>query len=154
MNAGFNRWHLANAYGAFGSITRRRYEVVLEGTRDEVPAPDTQWLEYEFKGKPGDPRRMPRQFAPWHLRLDWMMWFLAFGSPRERWFQSLVIHLLQADPAVLRLLRRDPFDGERPRWVRARYYDYRFSSRNERRDSGRWWTREPVTDFLRPVSLR
>jgi hypothetical protein len=154
MNAGFNRWHLANAYGAFGSITRRRYEVVLEGTRDEVPAPDTQWLEYEFKGKPGDPRRMPRQFAPWHLRLDWMMWFLAFGSPRERWFQSLVIHLLQADPAVLRLLRHDPFDGERPRWVRARYYDYRFSSRNERRDSGRWWTREPVADFLRPVSLR
>jgi hypothetical protein len=154
MNAGFNRWHLANAYGAFGSITRRRYEVVLEGTREEVPAPDTQWLEYEFKGKPGDPRRMPRQFAPWHLRLDWMMWFLAFGSPRERWFQSLVIHLLQADPAVLRLLRRDPFDGDRPRWVRARYYDYRFSSRSERRDSGQWWTREPVTDFLRPVSLR
>src|SRR6185312_2725855 len=34
MNASFNNWHLANAYGAFGSITRQRYEVVVEGSAD------------------------------------------------------------------------------------------------------------------------
>ena len=32
MNASFNRWHLVNAYGAFGSVTKERYEVVVEGT--------------------------------------------------------------------------------------------------------------------------
>lgn len=31
MNASFNRWRLANAYGAFGSITRDRLEVTVEG---------------------------------------------------------------------------------------------------------------------------
>jgi len=54
MNASFNRWHLANAYGAFGSITRERYEIIIEGSLD-----GEEWREYEFKGKPGDPSRMP-----------------------------------------------------------------------------------------------
>jgi len=74
MNASFNVWHLLNAYGAFGSITRRRTEVVVEGTLDPDPGPGATWLEYEFRGKPGDVRRLPRQYAPYHLRLDWMMW--------------------------------------------------------------------------------
>src|SRR4029077_4877963 len=69
MNASFNRWHLVNAYGAFGSVTRERREVIVEGTLDAVVGPDTTWLAYEFKGKPGDTRRRPRQYAPYHLRL-------------------------------------------------------------------------------------
>ena len=34
MNASFDPLHLVNTYGAFGSITRVRYEVVVEGTDD------------------------------------------------------------------------------------------------------------------------
>src|SRR4051812_12716919 len=59
MNASFNRWHLVNAYGAFGSVTRRRYEIAVEGTLDPAPTPNTDWLEYRFKGKPTEPGRMP-----------------------------------------------------------------------------------------------
>jgi hypothetical protein len=44
MNAGFNRYHLVNAYGAFGSITRHRDEIVIEGTSDRVPTPATLWF--------------------------------------------------------------------------------------------------------------
>src|SRR4029079_11317920 len=70
MNASFDPFHLVNTYGAFGSVTRARYEVVVEGTLSERPtAPDADWLEYEFKGKPTDVRRLPRQVAPYHLRL-------------------------------------------------------------------------------------
>ncbi len=36
MNFSFNPLHLVNTYGAFGSITRTRYEIVLEGTDDRV----------------------------------------------------------------------------------------------------------------------
>ena len=32
MNRTFNPLHLVGTYGAFGGITRRRYEVVVEGT--------------------------------------------------------------------------------------------------------------------------
>ncbi|MCQ1956431.1 lipase maturation factor family protein [Arthrobacter sp. zg-Y826] len=149
MNASFNRWHLSNAYGAFGSITRRRDEVVIEGTNDP-PGPDARWLEYEFKGKPGDPRRMPRQFAPYHLRLDWLMWFLGLGAAGA-WFPVLLRKLLAADRRTLRLLRRDPFDGEPPRWIRARVYRYRYSTPAELRRERVWWVREPRGFLVDPV---
>ncbi|QCB95474.1 lipase maturation factor family protein [Cellulomonas shaoxiangyii] len=142
MNAAFNVWHLVNAYGAFGSITRRRTEVVVEGTRDAEPTTAT-WHEYEFRGKPGDVRRLPRQYAPYHLRLDWGMWFLAIGSSAQlRWFVPFLGRLLEADRATLRLLAHDPFGGEPPRWVRAHLYRYRFATPAEHREIGQRWVRE------------
>ncbi|MCK0113944.1 lipase maturation factor family protein [Ornithinimicrobium sp. F0845] len=143
MNASFNRWHLVGAYGAFGSITRRRDEVVVEGTLADDPADEDAWREYEFKGKPGPVHQRPRQWAPYHLRLDWGMWFLALGSPAQHvWFERFLRRLLEADPATLRLLHRDPFDGQRPRWVRARVFRYRYATRAERRRDRVWWVRD------------
>ena len=37
MNASFDRLHLVNTYGAFGSVTKVRREVIIEGTLDERP---------------------------------------------------------------------------------------------------------------------
>lgn len=143
MNASFNQWHLVGAYGAFGSITRRRDEVVVEGSPAADPDDEGAWREYEFKGKPGPVDQRPRQWAPYHLRLDWGMWFLALGSPSQHvWFERFLLRLLDADPAMLRLLHRDPFDGERPRWVRARVFRYRYATRDERRRDGAWWVRD------------
>ncbi|MCS5735238.1 lipase maturation factor family protein [Herbiconiux daphne] len=153
MNASFNRWHLVNAYGAFGSVTTRRREIEIEGTLAEVPSDAASWLAYGFHGKPGDPARIPRQFAPYHLRLDWLMWFLALGMRDSGWFRMLLQRLLEADRATLRLLRVDPFDGERPRWVRARVFHYRFATRAERRRTGLWWMREEEGLLVAPLGL-
>src|SRR5579864_5992010 len=68
MNTVYNRFHLVGTYGAFGSITRPRYEVIVQGTPDPVITSATRWSDYEFKGKPGDPGRIPPQVAPYHLR--------------------------------------------------------------------------------------
>ena len=153
MNASFNRWQLANAYGAFGTVTKQRIEIVVEGTVDEDPDAAT-WREYEFKGKPGDVRRIPRQFAPYHLRLDWLMWFLPLGRSLEDWFTVFLVRLLQADAPTLGLLARDPFAGERPRWVRAVAYRYRFTTRDEFRDSRARWVRDRRRVVFDPISLR
>ncbi|KQV06993.1 lipase maturation factor family protein [Leifsonia sp. Root112D2] len=152
MNASFNRWHLVNAYGAFGSVTTVRYEIVIEGTDAAQPDDDAVWREYEFRGKPGDPRRMPRQFAPYHLRLDWQMWFLALGSSDTRWFIVLLARLLEADASTLRLLRVDPFDGVAPRWIRARRYRYRFATREQRKGERVVWVREEAGMLVPPIS--
>ena len=153
MNASFNRWQLANAYGAFGTVTKERVEIVVEGTdREEPDAAD--WREYEFKGKPGDVRRIPRQFAPYHLRLDWLMWFLPLGHSLDDWFTVFLIRLLEADAPTLALLRIDPFGGERPRWVRAVSYRYRFATRAERRDHGVRWVRTRRRVVMGPVGLK
>ncbi len=144
-----------NTYGAFGSVTRERYEVVLEGTEARELSDAAVWREYEFRGKPGDPRRRPRQFAPYHLRLDWLMWFAALSPGyAEGWLESLVAKLLRGDRSVLRLLRHNPFRDAPPVWVRGRFYRYRFTSGEERRDTGAWWVRELVSDYLPPVGLR
>jgi hypothetical protein len=155
MNYSFNPLHLVNTYGAFGSITRTRNEIVIEGADDAVLTAATTWREYEFKGKPGDPSRIPPQIAPYHLRLDWLMWFAAMSSPSEHpWFTALIIKLLEGDRATLGLLRTNPFPDHAPRYVRALYYEYRFTTRDERRRTGRWWNRQLVGVYFGPASLR
>ncbi|WP_329310386.1 lipase maturation factor family protein [Streptomyces sp. NBC_01262] len=154
MNVSFNRLHLVNAYGAFGSINRIRLEVAVEGTDEPVITPHTVWREYGFKGKPGDPRRLPRQFAPYHLRLDWLMWFAAISSSYAwPWFVPFLGKLLQGDPVTLRLLRTNPFPDAPPTHVRARLYHYRFTDRATLRATGAWWRRTLVREYLPPVSL-
>jgi hypothetical protein len=153
MNASFNRWQLANAYGAFGTVTKQRIEIIVEGTTDDDPDAAT-WREYAFKGKPGDLRRIPRQFAPYHLRLDWLMWFLPLGHPLDDWFTAFLVRLLEADRPTLRLLAADPFDGAAPRWVRAVSYRYRFTTRAEFRESRTRWSRDRRREVLGPVALR
>jgi Lipase maturation factor len=155
MNRSFNPLHVVNTYGLFGSITRPRYEVVIEGTSDAVVTDKTAWRAYEFKAKPGDPSRLPPQIAPYHLRLDWMMWFAALGTPTQHpWFTSLLVKLLQGDRAVLGLMGANPFPDAPPRWVRARFYEYRFTTPEERRMTGRWWNRQLVGDYMPPVGLQ
>jgi hypothetical protein len=155
MNFSYNPLHLVGSYGAFGSITRRRYEIVLEGTSDAVLTPSTRWREYEFKGKPGDPARRPPQIAPYHLRLDWLMWFAAMGSAYEHpWLVRFAGKLLRNDPSQLALLRGNPFPDAPPRFVRARLYLYAFASPEERRKTGAWWDRELAGEYLPPLSLK
>ena len=152
MNASFDALHLVNTYGAFGSVTRTRYEVVIEATLDETVGPRTSWREYEFKGKPGDLRRRPPQVAPYHLRLDWLMWFVGISpSYGGIWFSRFLRKLLEADAATLKLLRAAPFD-EPPTYVRALYYEYRFTTWAERRKGEGWWKRALVDQLVPPMS--
>ena len=62
--------------------------------------------------------------------------------------------LREAAPRVLGLLRGDPFGGRPPRFVRARLFLYRFTTPRERRETGAWWHRTFVGEYVRPVSLR
>jgi hypothetical protein len=155
MNTSFNPLQIVNTYGAFGSVTRERYEIVIEGTDADTVTPETTWREYEFKGKPGDVMYRPRQFAPYHLRLDWLMWFAAMSSSADYpWFSTLMLKILQGDAAVLGLLRTNPFPNTPPRWLRARLYLYRFTTPDEHRRTGAWWTRRFVGPYFPEVSLR
>jgi hypothetical protein len=154
MNTSFNSLHLVGTYGAFGSITRPRYEVIIEGTDDNVVTSSSRWREYEFKGKPGDVMYWPRQIAPYHLRLDWLMWFAAMSSYQEYpWFVNLVAKLLQGDAAVLSLIRKNPFSDQPPRNIRALLYEYHFTTPQERKQTGACWKRTLTNNYFPPVSM-
>jgi Lipase maturation factor len=154
MNMSFNPFHLINTYGAFGSIGRTRREVVIEGTDEPTITEQTVWKEYEFKGKPGSVRRLPRQWAPYHLRLDWLMWFAAI-SPQyaHSWMQPFMLRLLRNDAATLPLLRDNPFPDAPPRYVRAQLYRYRFTTAAELRRDHAWWHRTLEGEYAAPMSL-
>ena len=155
MNTSFNPLQIVNTYGAFGSITRERYEIVIEGTAEETISATTAWREYEFRGKPGDPTRRPPQVAPYHLRLDWLMWFAAMSSASDYpWFPELLLKLLQGDRGASSLLRSNPFADRPPRWIRAQLYLYRFTSPDERRQTGMWWNRRLVAPYFPAVRLK
>jgi hypothetical protein len=155
MNMSFNPFHLVNTYGAFGAIGRVRREVVIEGTDELRLTPQTVWKEYGFKGKPGAPRRLPRQWAPYHLRLDWLMWFAAISPGyAQQWLMPLLERLLRNDRPTLRLLRHNPFPDAPPRYVRAQLYQYRFTTPAELRRDRAWWHRTPIGPYVRPMMLQ
>jgi hypothetical protein len=154
MNASFEPLHLVNTYGAFGSITRERYEIVIEGTNDPAPAGAATWREYDVRGKPGDPAARPPVVAPYHLRLGWLMWFEGMSpQPSSRWFLNLMVAVLHGDPETLGLFSRNPFPDHPPRYLRAEYFLYHFTTPDERRRTGAWWNRRLVDTFWGPLSL-
>jgi hypothetical protein len=149
MNASFAPLHLVNTYGAFGSISRVRNEVVLQGTSDEEVTDTTRWEDYELPCKPGDVMRRPCNVSPYHYRLDWQMWFAAMSTyDEEPWMGALVDKLLRGDRSVAPLFARDPFPGAPPRFVRAELYRYELTPRG----AAAWWKRTRVGEYMRPMA--
>ena len=142
-------FRIVNGYGLFRVMTKDRREIIIEGSADGL-----DWKPYEFKWKPGDVMRAPGWCAPHQPRLDWQMWFAALGSYRQNpWFVQLVISLLHGKPQVAALFERNPFPQNPPRYVRAALYRYRFTTAEEHRETGAWWKRQELGEYLPSVSL-
>lgn len=140
-----------NGYGLFRVMTTSRPEIIIEGTND-----GRTWKAYSLKYKPGDLHRAPPLVAPHMPRLDWQMWFAALRPPGRPpgWFTHFMGRLLQGSPEVLALMEHNPFPDQPPRAVRATVYDYRFTDRAQRNQTGAWWRREPIGLYCQPLSLR
>jgi len=152
MNTSFDQFQLLNTYGAFGSIGKRRHEVILQGTTDTSITPSTRWLEYEFHAKPGDVTRRPALIAPYHYRLDWQIWFAAMSTYQQNpWLVHFVYKLLQGDEGALSLLAGNPFPDAPPQFIRAELFAYRFTTFAERQEG--WWRRTRIGPYFPPVSL-
>jgi hypothetical protein len=153
MNASFDPFRLVNTYGAFGTVGRTRDEVVVEGTTAD-PEDEDGWREYAFRAKPGRVGRLPPQVAPYHVRLDWLMWFIPLSPAYAAgWFEAFLVRLLEGDRATLRLMGPNPFPDGPPTYVRARLFSYRYSTWREWRETGAWWVRQPVGVFVPAVRL-
>jgi len=142
-------FRIVNGYGLFRVMTKDRKEIIIEGSADGI-----DWQSYEFKWKPGGVKRAPGWCAPHQPRLDWQMWFAALGSYRQNpWFVQTVIALLHGKPRVAALFEENPFPESPPRYIRATLYRYRFTSAEEHRQTGAWWKRQALGEYLPSVSL-
>ena len=151
MNTSFTSIPIVNTYGAFGSIGKERYELILEGTTDEVITSKTLWKEYEFKAKPGNIYRHLPIIAPYQPRIDWQIWFAAMESPQQNpWLIHLIWKLLDNDKDALGLLANNPYSNNPPKYIRVQFYKYQFNKPGEK--SGAVWSRTYIGEWLPPLS--
>lgn len=140
---------MVSSYGLFAVMTTERNEIIIEGSDDGV-----EWREYGFPYKPGDVARRPPWNIPHQPRLDWQMWFAALDDPRRvDWFPHFLERLLQNEPTVTALLAGNPFAEKAPRYIRAQFYSYTFSSAEEMR-KGFWWQRRSMGLYFPVVQLK
>jgi len=59
-----------------------------------------------------------------------------------------VVRLLENEPAVTRLLARNPFPDKPPRYVRAILFKYQFTTSEERELPVAWWKRREIGEFF------
>ena len=134
---------VANTYGLFATMTPAELEIEFQGTRD-----GRTWTAYPFRYKPQDPREAPGIFAPYQPRFEWNLWFASLGPwQQSEWVVRAQARLLEGSPDVLALFRADPFAGRPPTAVRTVLWRYRFTTRAERRATGRWWDRTLLGPF-------
>ncbi len=131
-------FRIANQYGLFAVMTPHRYEIEFQGSND-----GETWVPYPFRYKPQDVHARPRIYAPYQPRFDWNLWFASLGS----WVQYPMVPrteelLLDNDRDLLALFAGNPFPGSPPKYVRAVLWQYWFSTREEKRQQGIWWTRQ------------
>jgi len=141
-------FRIVNGYGLFRVMTKDRCEIVIEGSTDGI-----NWAPYEFKWKPGDVKRAPGWCAPHQPRLDWQMWFAALETPEQNpWLIGLIVRLLEGSRDVTGLLAHNPFPDEPPNYIRAMFYRYRFTNSEEHPQTGAWWKRQELREYLPTIS--
>jgi len=156
-------WHPVGRYGLFATMTTTRPEIRIDWQDDALA-----WHPLIFSWKPGPTDRCGRLSQPGMPRLDWQLWFdalsyeraLAAGtlthqSPLPRVsgrevLPSLLQRLLEHDESVLALLETSP--SSPPRAVRWHLDAYRFTTAEERSESGQWWRSTPAFSSP-PLSL-
>ncbi|HXH50738.1 MAG TPA: lipase maturation factor family protein [Terriglobia bacterium] len=130
-------FRIANQYGLFAVMTRARYEIEFQGSRD-----GKEWIAYPFRYKPQDLKEPPGIYAPYQPRFDWNLWFASLGDfEHNPWVMQTEELLLKNDPSVLSLFRSNPFPGQPPLEVRAVAWQYWFTDFTTKRETGRWWHR-------------
>jgi len=148
--SGIRQFNLVNSYGLFAVMTKKRNEIILEGSNE-----GKDWKAYEFPFKPGGLRRIPPIVAPLQPRLDWQMWFAALGTPESNpWFVTLARKILAGDKAVTALLAENPFPDKPPKYLRAMTYEYHFTDAKELISTGNWWKRTCEGEYMPVAALR
>jgi len=151
MNTSFNQFYLVNTYGAFGSVGRKRYELIVEGTDEGTITHNTIWKEYEFIAKPGNIHRKLPIIAPYQPRIDWQIWFAAMQTPGQNpWMFKFIWKLLHNDKNTLSLIKENPFSDRPPKYIRVEHYLYNFAPLRV----NAVWERERIGTWLPPLSIK
>jgi predicted DCC family thiol-disulfide oxidoreductase YuxK len=145
----FSPLRMVNLYGPFAVMTTKRMEIIFEGSNDGI-----NWQAYPFKYKPDDIYRRPPWNIPHQPRLDWQLWFAALGTVYDNpWVVNVMERILEGSKPVLELFASNPFPDKPPKYVRALFYQYKFSTPEEKKTTGAWWSRTLIGSYVQEIHL-
>jgi lipase maturation factor 1 len=146
----FEPSRIANRYGLFAVMTHERYEIEFQGSSDGGKT----WTPYPFRFKPQALDKAPGIYAPYQPRFEWCLWFASLDNWRDnRWVVWTEERLLKNDPSVLQLFASNPFAAGAPTEVRSVIYQYWFTDRKTKQETGAWWRREVLGDYAPTLEL-
>lgn len=145
----FAYFHSANAYALFGNLPLVRYEVEFQGSNDGGET----WRTFEYRYKIQRTDRIAPFIAPWYPRFDAILQNVLVAKTTPELYASTAAHLIRRDPAVVKLFRSDPFPERAPTMVRMARYRYYFNDLATWRETGNYWRKEYVGDWLPTVYL-
>lgn len=138
----------------FGTHLRKmrseRLEMVIEYT-DNLEG--GVWTEYPFAYKPWNVNHSLPFTGPYFPRFDFKFWEAAPSNFKDHlWVSSVVLRLLQNEPAALNLLGLTQPLRKAPKYIRVMLYKFKYSPWAEQ--SSNYWTRSKLAEFLPPMSLQ
>ncbi len=127
-----------NSYGLFAVMTRERWEIEIQGSRDGV-----LWKTYPFRYKAGDLHRAPPFVAPHQPRLDFQCWFLTFDGRGDFRQHAYLVSLLKGictnNPTILDLLEGNSFSQKGPTYLQLKVHRYKMTTLAEKQMTGCYW---------------
>ena len=146
----YQSFAISNPYGLFANMTTNRKEIIIEGSSD-----GKTWLPYEFKYKPGDQKQYPIQVAPHQPRIDWQMWFASLSDfQSNQWFLNFMIRLIKNEREVTKLIKHNPFEEKSPIMIRAMFYEYTFTTKEEYKETKNYWNRKLIGNYSPVIEIK
>uniref|UniRef100_A0A7S1VBT1 Lipase maturation factor n=1 Tax=Sexangularia sp. CB-2014 TaxID=1486929 RepID=A0A7S1VBT1_9EUKA len=156
----YDPWYVSNAYGVFGFVNAKRFVTTMSWQTDEDK--EHEWHEAVYRALPSSTDRM-QYCAPYHYLFDWRVWIETTASLESRRDKSRFVPRVLAQ-AAQRVMAGDvliadlfhnghemlPPGGAAPVRFRFDLWQYHFTSIDEWRATGVWWTREAVPT-VRPL---
>lgn len=145
---------LKSAFDGFGSVNAFKlysrfdpFHCVAEfvGSNDGGQT----WRPYEFRIFPQRLDRIPPWIAPRFPRFEATLQILvATRSEPSALYAVIAGHLLNGNPEVLRLFAANPFPDRPPQMIRMPGYQYKFTDRATYRQTGNFWHREYLGEYM------
>ncbi len=127
-----------NSFTLFAGTPSNRYAVEFEGSNDG----GRTWRLYPFRHQPQRLDQLSPVIAPYYTRFEAGLQIAGYSDPPSPLFGIVAAHLLQRDPAIIRLFRSDPFPDRPATMIRILVYRMSFTDFATYRKTGQYWRKE------------